>query len=55
MPAFGVVDASRTARSRWRNRALLLPGKDATFAFGCAVPFGLNSRPDERLDTTATA
>ena len=37
--------ACRTAPSRWRHTApYYYFGKDPTFALGCAIPFGLNSR-----------
>ncbi len=44
-------------RSKWPSpAAYYFSGKDPTFAFGCAVPFGLNTRQMTRVDdTTATA
>jgi TRAP-type mannitol/chloroaromatic compound transport system substrate-binding protein len=39
------LDAVQAARSRWATPLLLLyVGKDPTFAFGTALPFGLNTR-----------
>ena len=44
---------SATAPSRWRHTAsYYYVGKDPTFAFGTAVPFGLNARQHERLDVS---
>ena len=45
VPAFGVVDAVQQGTVEMANTApYYFFGKDPTFALGCAVPFGLNSR-----------
>lgn len=45
MPAFGVVDAVQSATVEMAHTApYYFFGKDPTFAIGCAIPFGLNSR-----------
>jgi TRAP-type mannitol/chloroaromatic compound transport system substrate-binding protein len=45
MPAFGVVDAVQNATVEVAHTApYYFFGKDETFALGCAIPFGLNSR-----------
>jgi TRAP-type mannitol/chloroaromatic compound transport system substrate-binding protein len=45
MPAFGVVDGVQAATVEMAHTApYYFFGKDPTFALGCAVPFGLNSR-----------
>jgi TRAP-type mannitol/chloroaromatic compound transport system substrate-binding protein len=45
VPAFGVVDAVQNATVQCCHTApYYFFGKDATFAFGCAIPFGLNAR-----------
>jgi TRAP-type mannitol/chloroaromatic compound transport system substrate-binding protein len=45
MPAFGVVDAVQNATVEMAHTApYYFFGKDETFALGCAIPFGLNSR-----------
>ncbi|HUR88874.1 MAG TPA: TRAP transporter substrate-binding protein [Ramlibacter sp.] len=45
MPAFGVVDAVQQGSVECAQTApYYFFGKDETFALGCAVPFGLNSR-----------
>lgn len=45
MPAFGVVDGVQTGTVEMAHTApYYFFGKDETFALGCAVPFGLNSR-----------
>ncbi|HOZ33573.1 MAG TPA: twin-arginine translocation signal domain-containing protein, partial [Tabrizicola sp.] len=45
MPAFGVVDALQDGTVEMANTApYYFFGKDPTFALGCTVPFGLNSR-----------
>jgi TRAP-type mannitol/chloroaromatic compound transport system substrate-binding protein len=45
VPAFGVVDAIQAGTVEMANTApYYFFGKDETFALGCAVPFGLNSR-----------
>jgi TRAP-type mannitol/chloroaromatic compound transport system substrate-binding protein len=45
MPAFGVVDGVQAGTVEMANTApYYFFGKDETFALGCAVPFGLNSR-----------
>jgi TRAP-type mannitol/chloroaromatic compound transport system substrate-binding protein len=45
VPAFGVVDAVQNATIQCcPHCAVLLLRKDATFAFGCAIPFGMNDR-----------
>jgi len=44
-PAFGVVDAvQQGAVEMAHSAAYYFFGKDETFALGCAIPFGLNSR-----------
>jgi TRAP-type mannitol/chloroaromatic compound transport system substrate-binding protein len=44
-PAFGVVDAvQQGAVECAQTAAYYFFGKDETFALGCAIPFGLNSR-----------
>ncbi len=45
MPAFGVVDGIQAGTVEMANTApYYFFGKDETFALGCAIPFGLNSR-----------
>jgi TRAP-type mannitol/chloroaromatic compound transport system substrate-binding protein len=45
MPAFGVVDGVQQGSVEMAHTApYYFFGKDETFAFGCAIPFGLNSR-----------
>src|SRR5512135_3539916 len=45
VPAFGVVDAVQNATVQCCHTApYYFFGKDPTFAFGCAIPFGLNDR-----------
>ena len=45
VPAFGVVDAVQNATVEIAHTApYYFFGKDETFAIGCAIPFGLNSR-----------
>lgn len=45
MPAFGVVDGVQNATVEMAHTApYYFHGKDETFAIGCAIPFGLNSR-----------
>jgi TRAP-type mannitol/chloroaromatic compound transport system substrate-binding protein len=45
MPAFGVVDALQAGTVEMSHTApYYFFGKDPTFALGCAIPFGLNSR-----------
>ncbi|MEY2893354.1 MAG: hypothetical protein RJA98_3262 [Pseudomonadota bacterium] len=45
MPAFGVVDGVQNGTVEIAHTApYYFFGKDETFALGCAVPFGLNSR-----------
>ena len=45
VPAFGVVDAVQNATVEAGHTApYYYFGKNETFALGCAVPFGLNSR-----------
>ena len=45
MPAFGVVDGVQNGTVECAHTApYYFFGKDDTFALGCAVPFGLNSR-----------
>jgi len=45
MPAFGVVDGVQQATVEMCHTApYYFFGKDPTFALGCAIPFGLNSR-----------
>jgi TRAP-type mannitol/chloroaromatic compound transport system substrate-binding protein len=45
MPAFGVVDAVQNGTIECAHTApYYFFGKDETFALGCAIPFGLNSR-----------
>ncbi|WP_332826429.1 TRAP transporter substrate-binding protein [Ramlibacter sp.] len=45
MPAFGVVDAINNGTIEMAQTApYYFTGKDSIFAFGCAVPFGLNAR-----------
>jgi len=45
MPAFGVVDAIQNGTIEMAQTApYYFTGKDPIFAFGCAVPFGLNAR-----------
>jgi len=45
MPAFGVVDALQNSTIEMAQTAPYYhTGKDPIFAFGCAVPFGLNAR-----------
>lgn len=45
MPAFGVVDGVQAGTVEMAHTApYYFFGKDPTFALGCAIPFGLNSR-----------
>src|SRR3974377_861003 len=45
VPAFGVVDAVQNATVQCCHTApYYFFGKDPTFAFGCAIPFGMNCR-----------
>ena len=45
MPAFGVVDGLQNGTIEMAQTApYYFTGKDAIFAFGCAVPFGLTAR-----------
>ena len=45
MPPFGVVDGVQNATVECAHTApYYFFGKDETFALGCAIPFGLNSR-----------
>ena len=45
MPAFGVVDGVQQGSVEMAHTAAYyFFGKDETFALGCAIPFGLNSR-----------
>ena len=45
VPAFGVVDAVQNATVECCHTApYYFFGKDPTFAFGCAIPFGMNCR-----------
>ncbi len=45
MPAFGVVDGVQNGTVEMAHTApYYFHGKDETFALGCAIPFGLNSR-----------
>jgi TRAP-type mannitol/chloroaromatic compound transport system substrate-binding protein len=45
MPAFGVVDGVQNGTVEMAHTApYYFFGKDETFALGCAIPFGLNSR-----------
>ena len=45
MPAFGVVDVVQQGSVEMAHTApYYFFGKDETFALGCAIPFGLNSR-----------
>ncbi len=45
MPAFGVVDGVQAGTVECAHTApYYFFGKDETFALGCAIPFGLNSR-----------
>jgi TRAP-type mannitol/chloroaromatic compound transport system substrate-binding protein len=45
MPAFGVVDGVQNGTVEVAHTApYYFVGKDETFALGCAIPFGLNSR-----------
>lgn len=45
VPAFGTVDATQNGTVECSNTApYYYFGKDPTFAIGCAIPFGLNSR-----------
>jgi TRAP-type mannitol/chloroaromatic compound transport system substrate-binding protein len=45
VPAFGVVDAVQNATIQCCHTApYYFFGKDPTFAFGCAIPFGMNAR-----------
>ena len=57
MPAFGVVDGVQNATVEMAHTApYYFFGKDPTFALGCAIPFGLNSAPDDAPGCTkATA
>jgi len=45
MPAFGVVDGVQNGTVEMAHTApYYFFGKDETFALGCAIPFGMNSR-----------
>ena len=45
VPAFGTIDATKDGTVEMSNTApYYYFGKDETFALGCAIPFGLNSR-----------
>src|SRR5215813_9022668 len=45
VPAFGVVDAVQNATVQCCHTApYYFFGKDPTFAFSCAIPFGMNDR-----------
>ena len=45
VPAFGVVDAVQNGTVEMRHTApYYFFGKDPTFAFACAIPFGMNAR-----------
>jgi TRAP-type mannitol/chloroaromatic compound transport system substrate-binding protein len=45
VPAFGTIDAVKDGTVEMANTApYYYFGKDETFALGCAIPFGLNSR-----------
>jgi TRAP-type mannitol/chloroaromatic compound transport system substrate-binding protein len=45
VPAFGTIDATKDGTVEMSNTApYYYFGKDETFAIGCAIPFGLNSR-----------
>ena len=45
MPAFGVVDGVQNGTVEMAHTApYYFFGKDPTFALGCAIPFGMNSR-----------
>ncbi|MBS0324954.1 MAG: TRAP transporter substrate-binding protein DctP [Proteobacteria bacterium] len=45
VPAFGVVDAVQNATVQCAHTApYYFFGKDPTFAFGCTIPFGMNTR-----------
>jgi TRAP-type mannitol/chloroaromatic compound transport system substrate-binding protein len=45
VPPFGVVDAVQNATVECAHTApYYFFGKDPTFAFGCAIPFGMNAR-----------
>src|SRR6266487_3279673 len=45
VPPFGVVDAVQNATVQCCHTApYYFFGKDPTFAFGCAIPFGMNAR-----------
>src|SRR5207344_3272829 len=45
VPAFGVVDAVQNATVQCCHTApYYFFGKDPTFAFACAIPFGMNAR-----------
>jgi len=45
VPAFGVVDAVQNATVQCAHTAAYyFFGKDPTFAFGCTIPFGMNTR-----------
>ena len=45
VPAFGVVDAVQNATIQCAHTApYYFFGKDPTFAFGCTLPFGMNTR-----------
>jgi TRAP-type mannitol/chloroaromatic compound transport system substrate-binding protein len=45
VPPFGVVDAVQNATVQCAHTApYYFFGKDPTFAFGCAIPFGMNNR-----------
>lgn len=45
MPAFGVVDGVQNGTVEMAHTApYYFVGKDETFAIGCAIPFGMNSR-----------
>src|SRR3954471_8297882 len=45
VPAFGVVDAVQNGTIQCAHTApYYFFGKDPTFAFACAIPFGMNAR-----------
>ena len=50
VPAFGVVDAVQNGTVQCAHTApYYFFGKDPTFAFGCAIPFGMNVRQQNDL------
>ncbi len=56
VPGLQAADAVTTARSRCATpRRTTIVGKDPTFAFGTAVPFGLNARQQTPGLTMAAA